>query len=124
MERRLFGAVQEIAVYQAEPNRMAGMLELERASVQWYLSIDVADLPEGYLENNRYAFRSITIDDEEIEFSEGFTDLHTRLYEHILSGQSFGIEDARPSIELVHRIRTSKLSSAPLSAHPCLLRKA
>jgi UDP-N-acetyl-2-amino-2-deoxyglucuronate dehydrogenase len=119
----LFGSVQETAVYLAEPDRMAGMIELEHACVQWYLSINGNDLPAGYLQNSKYAFRSITIDGEEVEFSEGFTDLHTRVYQDILEGRGFGIENARPSIELVHRVRTSEVTPAPPSAHPLLVRK-
>lgn len=118
----LFGPVQETAVYLADSDRMAGMIELEHACVHWYLSINKNDLPEGYLQNGKYAFRSITIDGEEVEFSEGFTDLHTRVYEDILQGGGFGIEDARPSIELVHRVRTSEVVSPPPSAHPLLKR--
>jgi UDP-N-acetyl-2-amino-2-deoxyglucuronate dehydrogenase len=120
----LFGSVEKMAVYLADSDRMSGMMELEHACVDWYLSINGEDLPEGYLQNGKYAFRSITVDGQEVEFSEGFTDLHTRVYENILQGKGFGIEDARPSIEFVHRIRNSEVSKAPSSAHPFLLRKS
>ena len=65
-------------------------------------------------------FRSITVDGREVEFSEGFTDLHTRVYEDVLAGRGFGIDDSRPSIELTHRIRTTPAAPAPERLHPML----
>lgn|SRR5574341_117922 len=120
----LFGSVQTSYVYLAQADRMAGMLELERACVNWFLSINGDDLPQSVREAGTYAFRSITIDGIEVEFTEGFTDLHTRVYENILAGGGFGIEEARPSIELVHRIRNSEIVAAPPSAHPFLNRQS
>jgi UDP-N-acetyl-2-amino-2-deoxyglucuronate dehydrogenase len=84
---------------------MAGSLELEWASVEWLLSVDQADLPPGHISSGRSAFRSLTVDGEEIEFSDGFADLHTRVYREILLGRGLGLDAARPGIELVHRIR-------------------
>ena len=84
--------------------KASGYLELEKASVDWNLSIDSRDLPH----NEWKAFRSITIDGEEIEFSDGFTDLHTESYKQILNGNGFSIDDAEPSLKLVHQIRNSK----------------
>ena len=81
-----------------------GFLELENASVDWNLSIDSRDLPHKEWK----AFRSITVDGKEIEFSDGFFDLHTKSYEKILNGDGFGLDDAIPSLELVHQIRNSK----------------
>ena len=101
---------------------MAGLLELERARVRWFLSVDGRDLPAGYLEGGRPAFRSLTMDGEEIEFSEGFTDLHTRVYEGVLAGRGYGIEDARPSIELVHRLRHAPVTAPGGDPHPALAR--
>jgi UDP-N-acetyl-2-amino-2-deoxyglucuronate dehydrogenase len=115
-----FGSVQESHVYLAQRDRMAGMLDLEHARVNWFLSINGSDLPETVRQAEKFAFRSIKIEGEEVEFTDGFTDLHTRVYEDILAGGGFGIEDARPSIELVHRLRTSDLVSAPPTAHPFL----
>jgi len=109
----LFGSVSECQVHLRQAQRMAGFLALERADVRWFLSVDADDLPEGWLEAGKPAFRSITIDGTEVEFSGGFEDLHTRVYAETLAGRGFGIEDARPSVELVHRIRTSELSSRP-----------
>lgn len=115
-----FGLPEKCEVYLSEPNRMGGTLELERARVRWFLSVDGADLPEGYLASGKSAFRLITIDGQEIEFSDGFGDLHTRVYEEILQGRGFGIRDARSSIELVHSIRTGTVVSPPRDAHPLL----
>jgi UDP-N-acetyl-2-amino-2-deoxyglucuronate dehydrogenase len=92
---------------------MAGTLRLERANVRWLLSIDEEDLPATYREQGRFAFRSIIIDGQELEFSEGFTDLHTRVYAEIMASNGFGIKDARPWIELVHLINNSEIVFAP-----------
>lgn len=118
----LFGDVEDTAVHLQEPDRMAGALELERARVRWFLSIDSDDLPEGYLAEGKPAHRAITVDGEEIDLSSGFTGLHTRVYEDILSGGGFGIEHARPSIDLVHRIRNDEIQSPGDRAHPLLKR--
>ena len=108
----LFGPPSESAVYLSEPKRMAGRLELQRATVDWFLSTERRDLPVA--DNARTTFRSIRVDGDEIEFTEGFTDLHTRVYEGVLAGGGFGIEDARPAIELVHRIRQAQVRPMPL----------
>ena len=107
----LFGGVRGCDVRLREPRRMAGALELERARVQWFLSAEAADLPFTPEPGVRTTFRSITVDGREIEFSEGFTDLHTRVYQEVLAGRGFGIEDSRPSIELTHRIRQTPVST-------------
>lgn len=114
----LFGPVQATATDLRSPRRMAGRLELERARVRWFLSVDGADLPAGYLESGRSAYRSLTIDGRELEFSEGFGDLHTSLYQEVLSGRGFGIEDARPAIELVYRIRKDEMAKPGGDVHP------
>jgi UDP-N-acetyl-2-amino-2-deoxyglucuronate dehydrogenase len=116
----LFGEAEDCRVYHSDPNRMSGFLELERARVRWYLSIDPTDLPNAAIPGNQSTFRSITIDGKEVEFNEGFTDLHTRVYEEILAGRGFGIEQARPSIELTHRIRNTSISPLDDLAHPLL----
>jgi len=118
----LFGSVGECRVHHSDSQRMSGFLDLERARVRWFLSVDAADIPRGAGSNGFKTYRSITIDGKEIEFTEGFTDLHTRVYETTLAGNGFGIEDARPSIELGHRIRTSDLSRRDDTVHPLLLR--
>lgn len=101
----LFGPCEKLTVQQAESAKMRGVLELERARVSWFLSVDQHDLPEDVRAEGGYAFRSLTMDGESLEFSPGFTDLHTRSYEEVLAGRGFGIEDTRPAIELIHRIR-------------------
>ena len=105
-----FGSVQESIVHLLEEEKAAGILELERANVEWHLSLDANDLPADHVQKNgRATFRSISVDGEEVEFSSGFTDLHTRVYEEVLAERGFGIDDARPSIELVHAIRNAKV---------------
>ncbi len=116
----LFGPVSRSEVHIATPQKLSGALELKWADVLWYLSIDGKDLPPGFLEKGQAAFRSITVDGEEIDFSEGFTDLHTLVYRDVLGGGGFGIEDARPSIDLVHRIRYSPVIPAGSDIHPML----
>jgi len=106
----LFGSVRACAVQAREPRRARGELELERARVRWFLSADAADLPLSAEPGAKTTYRSITVDGSEIEFSEGFTDLHTRVYEEVLAGRGFGIEDSRPSIELTHRIRQTPMT--------------
>jgi UDP-N-acetyl-2-amino-2-deoxyglucuronate dehydrogenase len=106
----LFGSVENIIVCQREEQKSSGILELKNANVEWFLSLDADDLPEEHCrKNGRTTYRSILYDGEELEFSGGFTDLHTRVYEQTLAGNGFGIEDARPSIELVHQIRTARV---------------
>ena len=117
----LFGEVGCCRVYHSDSKRMAGFLELERARVKWFLSVDSSDLPYEPKPGVRSTYRSITIDGEEIEFTDGFADLHTRVYEEILAGRGFGIDAARPSINLVYRIRTTPLSPLDDMAHPFLV---
>jgi UDP-N-acetyl-2-amino-2-deoxyglucuronate dehydrogenase len=119
----LFGPMQNLKVYHSDIERMGGFIELEKARVRWFLSVDHNDLPETAKQANRSTFRSITVDGQEVEFSEGFTDLHTRVYEQTLAGHGFGIEDARPSIELTHRIRQAEISPMDTLAHPFLKAK-
>jgi UDP-N-acetyl-2-amino-2-deoxyglucuronate dehydrogenase len=122
----LFGRVESTVTHLSNSRQMSGVLELERARVSWYLSVERDDLPAGYLEAGRPAFRSLTLNGEEVEFSEGFTDLHTRVYEEMLAGRGYGIADARPSIELVHQIRHAEITPAAdhsALVHPYLLRK-
>lgn len=117
----LFGDVRGQRVHAAEPTRAAGTLDLERAEVQWFLSIDAGDLPEA-VRGAQPTYRSITVDGDEIEFSGGFRDLHTLVYERTLAGDGFGIADARPSIELVHAIRTGTPVTPGDDAHPWVSR--
>jgi len=114
----LFGPVRKSVVHLREPQRAGGTLELERADVQWYLSTETSDLPFEPQPGVKTTFRSITVDGEEVEFSEGFTDLHTRVYEEVLAGRGFGIADARPSVELTSQIRVAPIAAATAEAHP------
>jgi UDP-N-acetyl-2-amino-2-deoxyglucuronate dehydrogenase len=116
----LFGAPARVEVHCREARRMAGFLELEKAEVRWFLSVNFADLPTPPGAGMNTTHRSISMDGQEIDFSVGFGDLHTKVYEKILSGEGFGIEDARPSISLVHRIRESALTAHPDATHPLL----
>ncbi len=109
----LFGDVESSFVELHEKRRMAGRLELERANVSWFLSADETDLPKQCVEQNQFAYRSMTLNGEEVEFSNGFTDLHTRVYEEILAGCGTGIADARPAIELVHQISHAEVATGP-----------
>ena len=116
----LFGGVERSTVHLKAPRKMAGALELERARVRWFLSTDETDLPDHVRESGGYAYRSMTCDGQEIEFSGGFTDLHTKVYEEILAGRGAGVRDARPAIELVHSINQTEESPALGGAHPLL----
>jgi UDP-N-acetyl-2-amino-2-deoxyglucuronate dehydrogenase len=119
----LFGKVENSEVHLAGPTRTGGFLELERARVKWFLSIDRNDLPKEALKKNQPTYRSITMDGEEIEFSGGFTDLHTVIYRETIAGQGFGLDDARDSIELAHKIRNAGEIGITADSHPCLLKK-
>ena len=116
----LFGDVQESRVHLREPMRTAGFLELENARVRWLLSVDSTDLPFQPRAGGSLTHRSMQVDGKEVEFSAGFGDLHTRLYEETLAGRGFGIRDARPSVELAHRIRNQSLGALDDMAHPML----
>jgi UDP-N-acetyl-2-amino-2-deoxyglucuronate dehydrogenase len=113
----IFGALQENRVHLREDTRAAGYLEYERARVRWFLSLDVGDVPEGPRSAGQRTFRSITVDGEEIEFSGGFTDLHTRSYQEILAGRGFGLEENRVAIETVAHIRTAPVATGG-EVHP------
>ena len=106
----LFGDVEHCAVHHRTAERFTGTLELEWASVTWSLSINLDDLPKGHLEKGLHAHRALTMGEDRFDFSTGFDDLHTKVYESIIKGEGYGIEDARPSIELVHRVRTCELT--------------
>lgn len=119
----MFGAVHESHVHVREARKMSGVLELERARVRWYLSLERDDLPAGFLERGKTAYRSMTVDGEEVDFSEGFTELHTVVYQHVLSGQGFTTADARPSVQLVYDIRHAPISPISAVAHSYLQRR-
>ncbi|MGE4396408.1 MAG: Gfo/Idh/MocA family protein [Sulfurimonas sp.] len=114
----IFGPIEENTVHIKQPDANAGFMKLRNANVRWFLSVNYDYIPEDVKATGKTTYRSITVDGEEFEFSEGFTDLHTRSYEHILNGGGFGLEEARNSINIVSDIR--KLAPVGLSGeyHP------
>lgn len=117
----LFGKPKGAEMHLRQEKRMAGWIQLERADVSWFLSAEATDLPFEPQPGVKTTFRSITVDGQEMEFSEGFTDLHTRVYEEVLAGRGFGIDDARPSIELTSTIRQTPVTNdAAGPRHPQL----
>jgi UDP-N-acetyl-2-amino-2-deoxyglucuronate dehydrogenase len=101
----IFGSMKSFELHTHEAATTKGILHLERAQVQWKLSIDENELPKEVFEKGQRTFRSIKIDDEELEFSEGFTDLHTVSYNEILAGRGFGLADARESVVIASKLR-------------------
>jgi UDP-N-acetyl-2-amino-2-deoxyglucuronate dehydrogenase len=116
----IFGDLQESRVYIAESTRASGFLEYERARVRWFLSLQVDDVPAQVREAGQRTYRSITVDGQEIEFSGGFTDLHTRSYELILDGRGFGLADAAAAVDTVARIRQAAIVPVTLDSHPAV----
>jgi len=116
----IFGKVQGNIVHLYDSNKAAGFLQLEKARVRWFLSLDSNDLPKMATDKGMRTFRSITVDGNEVEFSGGFTDLHTETYQNILNGNGFGIDDARESIELTDYIRNTKPVGLEGEYHPFL----
>jgi UDP-N-acetyl-2-amino-2-deoxyglucuronate dehydrogenase len=117
----IFGPVKHHEVHLANDRKMAGFLELENADVRWFLSVDKEDLPDPVKAAGKTTYRSLLFDGEEFEFSEGFTDLHTVVYKEILAGRGFGLDDARPSINLVHELRNA-VPMRGTSIHPFLVK--
>lgn len=103
----IFGGVKTNIVHLREKNKAAGYLEFDKARVRWFLSIDESDLPMDIQKKNQRTYRSITVNNEELEFSSGFTELHTQSYQEILKGNGFGLEAAKQSIDIVHGIRNT-----------------
>lgn len=118
----LFGKTESFELHLNKHDKMAGLMRLEWADVKWFLSIDENDLPKGHIESGKPAFRSLTLNGAELDFSSGFTDLHTEVYRDILRGQGFGIADALPSIELVSKIYASEVVSPKGNAHEFITR--
>ncbi|HLI13654.1 MAG TPA: Gfo/Idh/MocA family oxidoreductase [Alphaproteobacteria bacterium] len=118
----VFGPATGSVVHIHRPDAAAGLLEFRQARVRWFLSINAAHLPAERLRTGKRTYRSITVDGEEVEFSDGFTDLHTESYADILRGGGFGIAEARPSIETVYTIRTSAPVGRKGDYHPFCLR--
>ena len=105
----LFGKANQSSVHLMNKYKAAGVIEFDWARVKWFLSVDENDLPDSYRKEGKYAYRSLQMDEEEIDFSTGFEDLHTRAYKEILNGNGFRIHDARDSVQLVYDIRHKNL---------------
>ncbi|HLP72540.1 MAG TPA: Gfo/Idh/MocA family oxidoreductase [Bacteroidales bacterium] len=116
----IFGGVRKNIVHLSQSNKAAGYLELENARIRWFLSLDFNDIPQKFKAAGKRTFRCVTVDKEEIEFSEGFTDLHTLTYREILAGRGYGLNDARQSVEIVYAIRNGKPSETEGDHHPML----
>lgn len=116
----IFGSVLQNEVHYRDFKTAAGYLEYERARVRWFLSIDANLLPENAVQGEKMTYRSITIAGEELEFSGGFTDLHTQSYERILSGDGYGVQENRAAIETVESIRNAEILPSPSAAHDLL----
>lgn len=114
----LFGACEACRVYHRDSRRAVGYLELARARVRWFLSVDPADLPFVARPGACATHRAIVIDGQAVDFTGGFTDLHTRVYRETLAGRGWGIDAARPGIELAYRVRTAPLSPPDDGVHP------
>ncbi|PHR58538.1 MAG: oxidoreductase [Arcobacter sp.] len=114
----IFGSVKSNKVHLAEKDTASGVLELKNANVKWFLSVNYEYIPDEIKEKEQRTFRSITVDGNEIEFSGGFTDLHTLSYQEILKGNGFGLEEARNSIEIVHNIRNAQVLGLKGEYHP------
>lgn len=114
----IFGAPTNNIVHVNQEDAASGYLEFKNARVSWFLSVNAAFLPDEALAAGKRTYRSITVDRDELEFSEGFTELHTESYRHILGGNGFGLSDARPSIELVHAIRNAPAIGLRGDYHP------
>ncbi len=116
----VFGALQENIVHHTSATSAAGYLEYENARVRWFLSVDYAHVPDTVKAQGQRTYRSITVDGEEIEFSGGFTDLHTQSYQAILEGRGFGLEESRVAIETVSEIRNARPVGLQGEYHPVL----
>lgn len=116
----IFGKAQKNIVHVLENNRAAGFLELKNARVRWFLSIDRNDLPQSAVKSGKTTYRSLQIEGKELEFSEGFTDLHTESYKNILAGKGFGVADTYESINIVYTIRNVKPIGLVGDYHPFL----
>jgi UDP-N-acetyl-2-amino-2-deoxyglucuronate dehydrogenase len=124
----IFGELKKNNVHIHEHDRAAGYLEFKQARVRWFLSIDNKTIPAESGSINQQTYRSLSIDGELFQFSDGFTDLHTASYRQILAGQGYGLQEARKAIEIVHDIRTATpiglkedyhpLAALPLTKHP------
>ncbi len=116
----IFGDVEENIVHVSEDAKAAGYLKLKKANVRWFLSVDYQNVPDDIKAKGQRIYRSITVDGKEIEFSGGFTDLHTLSYQEILKGNGFGLDAVRPTIQTVYNIRNATPVGLKGDYHPLL----
>lgn len=119
----VFGDIKKSIVHLLTADSAAGVLELGKARVRWFLSIDYNNVPSDLKATGKRTYRSLTMEGREIEFSDGFTDLHTKSYQHILEGNGFGLREARPSIQTVYEIRNNEIAPLLGDFHPMLKNK-
>ena len=116
----VFGPVQEMRLHSMTPMKAAGYLEFANARVRWFLSIDRSDLPPAATDAGKTTFRNVTIDSQDLEFSDGFVDLHTQSYAHILDGGGYPVSEARQAIEIVETMRHMDVMTGGSDRHPIL----
>lgn len=116
----IFGDIQHNEVHFKDQRTASGYLVYQRARVKWFLSIDANNLPDNAIQGEKLTYRSIRVDAEEMEFSGGFTDLHTQSYQRVLDGAGFGLDQNRVAIETVEAIRDNAVVAAGERAHPLL----
>lgn len=116
----VFGPVQEVRLHSMTPMKAAGYLEFANARVRWFLSIDRSDLPPAATDAGKTTFRNVTIDSQDLEFSDGFVDLHTQSYAHILDGDGYPVSEARQAIEIVEKMRHMDVMTGGSDRHPIL----
>jgi len=118
----IFGDIQHNEVHYRDDKTVAGYLEYEKARVKWFLSIDANNLPDNAVQGEKKTYRSIDIEGEQLEFSGGFTDLHTQSYQRILAGKGYDLEDNKTAIQTVESIRVLPLSTNLENAHPLIVK--
>lgn len=116
----IFGKTKKNIVHISKHNKAAGYLELENARVRWFLSLDSSDMPSSAIQKGQRTFRTIVVDGKEIEYSEGFTDLHTLTYKEILADRGFGLEESSQSVEIAYKIRNAIPAGLTGDYHPAL----
>lgn len=120
----VFGPVQEIKLHSMTPMKASGCLEFANARVRWFLSIDRNDLPTTALEAGKTTFRNITVNGEDLEFSDGFVDLHTQSYAKIIEGHGFPVSEAMQAIDIVETVRNMHPSPKASDRHPFMIKQA
>lgn len=117
----VFGKAKENVVHVLNETKAGGLLKLEHANIRWFLSLDYDDIPKAIREAGKRTYRSLVMGDQDIEFSDGFADLHTEMYREIIAGRGFGLMDAKQSIDVVYQIRNAKPVGLKGDYHPILL---